>query len=63
MALWYLTGDEELTCFCSALHENTWNGTRRAIKLCDAREQAVKQMNADLAARASAAPGVSGAGE
>lgn len=46
ISLWYQDADEKLTCFCTALHENSWDGLRRPIIWCDGREQALAELAA-----------------
>lgn len=45
IAVWYLEGDG-LECFCPALHRGVWGLKNSAIKLCDAREQAIAERRA-----------------
>ncbi|QXF11244.1 hypothetical protein [Sphingopyxis terrae] len=45
IAVWYLEGDD-LECFCPALHRGVWGLNISAIKLCDAREQAIAERRA-----------------
>ncbi len=51
VSLWYWRGNNELVCFCSALHQDTWDDRRgdalKPVRLCDARQQALARMVAE----------------
>lgn len=47
VALWYVSADEKLTCFCSALHRETWSDGMKndqQIVACDGRIQALAKL-------------------
>jgi hypothetical protein len=50
VSLWLVRGETRLTCFCSALHRDTWDSAwsspaliTDAVYLCDGREQALAE--------------------
>ena len=50
ISLWYWSGNDSLTCFCSALHRETWVDGRavpKPIRFCDGREQALARLATD----------------
>ena len=43
-SLWQLTDRNQISCFCSALHEVTWfDGIEQFTAKCDGREQALAE--------------------
>jgi hypothetical protein len=48
LSIWYATAGYDLFCRCSAMHRLTWGEGEAPIQFCDAREQAVAKLIAEL---------------
>ena len=47
VSLWYMQSRSGVTCFCSALHRETWTGydvSQNYVAHCDGREQALAKL-------------------
>jgi hypothetical protein len=53
LSIWHWTKSKELLCRCSAMHKDTWGPGATPVLFCDAREQAVRKLIADLSPQRS----------